>query len=817
MKFRVFSTLAGAGLVVFASAATAQTGSAPGASNSALELEEIVVTARRKDESIQDVPTSINAVSGEEISKLNITKFEDVASVVPGLNMSGGSAATGASASVRGINYEVNASGNNGTVEFYQNDAPIAAGNLFQAVYDIQQVELLRGPQGTLRGRASPSGSMTVTTRRPSLQDFGGNVSMTANNIGGWNVQGGVGIPIVSDVFAVRVAAAYDKNEANRVVSLHSPDDPSQKTKSGRVTLRYEPTDSVSAILTLQKTKLKRTAFDQVASLQSIIPGAAVNPGAPGATYSPPYVTANDRLSVQDGPRHVDQDFNNYNLQLQWAFLGQKLNYVGVRNEQDLLSRDSTDIGDYFSTDYQSFTKAYGQTASTLSYQTAHELRLSSEERIFGMFDYIVGVFTQKGHTPITLDLPSAIFDGLSPTPSGTGHIGFRNAVLFSNSKEVSYFGNITAHIGDKTELSAGARHIKYEAQSGMSINGSPLTAADYNASQSSNIFSVSGKYNFTENLMSYVTVGKSWRPGIAPIGDFSVVRTAQENAFINLPPEKSTSYELGLKATALDKRLRYNVAVFHQKFDNYPYRSSQGVWFANFPVSFFSQLSQFNFVAAVPVEVNGVEGDIAYQLTSKWDLSGSAAYAKSKIKNGFVPCNDYNPKDGVSDSGGLPPGFTAANLIAANGGEHVAGCTVNQAASSAPNVSGTITSEYHLPITNALDGFARGLVSLYGSSKNDVSNQYDDYKSYQLLNLYTGIRSSDGAWEVSVYGKNVTNTQRTLALASAGPLTTPYAITGNINAVPPSSPGLTNYFGVDRMTPPREFGLNVRYAFGSK
>src|SRR5690242_15274328 len=121
MKLRTFNLLATPSLLMIASAAVAQTpstGTKSAAERPGFELEEIVVTARRKDESLQDVPTTINAVTGEEIQKLNIRKFEDIVSVVPGLKMENNANGLGATASVRGVNYDVNASGNNGTIEF---------------------------------------------------------------------------------------------------------------------------------------------------------------------------------------------------------------------------------------------------------------------------------------------------------------------------------------------------------------------------------------------------------------------------------------------------------------------------------------------------------------------------------------------------------------------------------------------------------------------------------------------------------------------------------------------------------------------------
>jgi iron complex outermembrane receptor protein len=346
-KKSVLSVVAALGVVVTAPA-FAQSAATTPAADGEFGLEEIVVTARRKDESIQDVPATINAVTGAELAKLNLRKFEDIASVVPGLSMATNASGIGATASVRGVAYDVQASGNNGTIEFYLNDAPISAGNLFQALYDVQQVELLRGPQGTLRGRASPSGSMTVTTRRPDLSEMGGYASATATDIDGTNVQGAVGIPLIAEKLAIRVAGVYDKNEGNRVRSLNSSEEPEAETKSGRVTVHFEPTDSLSFTLAYQNTQLDATQFDAVESQQVINPSAPVNLGAPGGSSTPPFIRASQRLSVQDAPRDIHQDFDNYNLQAQWAFAGQRLNYVGARNEQRLSSRgEQSDFGNF--------------------------------------------------------------------------------------------------------------------------------------------------------------------------------------------------------------------------------------------------------------------------------------------------------------------------------------------------------------------------------------------------------------------------------------------------------------------------------------
>src|SRR6202012_2533129 len=140
------------------------------------ELGEIVVTARRKSESLQEVPQTVNAVSSETLQKLNITQFTDVQTVVPGLSLANSADGYNASASMRGRTFDVSTAAPLPTVAMYINDAPVQASELFNSLFDIGQVEVLRGPQGTTRGVSTPSGAMTVTTRRPDLSSYGATI-----------------------------------------------------------------------------------------------------------------------------------------------------------------------------------------------------------------------------------------------------------------------------------------------------------------------------------------------------------------------------------------------------------------------------------------------------------------------------------------------------------------------------------------------------------------------------------------------------------------------------------------------------------------
>jgi len=779
MKLRKSLVLTSACAFALANAAQAQdTGqkSAPSLEHSS-PLDEIIVTARRKEESLQDVPVTVNVVTAEDIENLNLRQFEEIQTVMPGLVLQG------STATVRGIAFNQLVSGSNGTIDFYWNDAPVPATSLFQAMFDVGQIELLRGPQGTLRGRAAPSGSMTVTTRRPDLTEFGGYATATGTDDKDMNANGAINVPIVNDMLAIRVAGLWEHTNGDGVDSVYRLHDPDVIVKAGRATIRFEPADFLAFNLTYQKYQRESERYTQVESLQAI---------DPAGTPSRVFIRGQDRLAAQDLPIRGDSDTDLWNLQAQAAFLGQQLNYVGQLFETSGKTKGIGDIGDYYGPGQPDFRQGYGNYDVTEPETKAHELRLSSQERLFGMFDYIVGGFYQKLNSPTTSNI--AI---LGPTS-----VTYSPLVRFNESVEKSFFGNVTLHLGDKTELAAGARRINYEQHSGVLRNGAPVAAAALDVEFQSTIYTGSAKYQFNDDLMTYATVGTSWRPGTIVIGNTNATPSPLEISFMNLPPEESISYELGTKASWLDKRMRLNAALFYQKFENYPYRPSSQVYFIQSrvpPVVGPQPAGGFNFAAAVPAEVYGVEVEWSYAPADSFDLGINAAYSNSKIDNGLIPCNDYSPRDGVPDSTSTPPTFAVIN--AAVGTDNLSACRVNYRVTTSPLLSASGQAEYRVSMGSNLDGYVRGLVSFYGSSQVDPTTAIDDVDAYAIWNLYLGIRAPKGDWDVSVYAKNLTNDLRVLS-RSVTELTT----SGNRT-------GYRTVTSVD----PREIGLSLRYSFGSR
>jgi iron complex outermembrane recepter protein len=504
-------------------------------SDDGLVLNTIVVTARRRAEDVQDVPLVVNTVTSEEFAELNIRDFTDVQTLVPGLQLATNANSFGANAQIRGVNMDVNASGFNNTIEFYQNDAPILPQVVLQQTFDIAQVEVLRGPQGLLRGRASPSGSMIVTTHKPDLYDVGGYLSATANDIGTMNFNGAVGIPVIEGVAGIRVAGLFAEDEVDRVTTIDPTfegRDPFARTKAGRVTAVVQPTDWLRLEGGYQRLERDRRNYDQVVSFSEV---------SDLLGDSPTLITAGDRKAIAEDSRHSTEEYDIYNWQAQVSFAGQSLFYVGSRLDQDIMSDESLDRGAFFN-DFEYYQQTNGGATAT-----SHEIRLQNETLVAGMFDYVVGAFfrdTDSGNGvlrdgPITLP---AIFGG------GVATLTQQDIFSESITEEMSFFGNLTFHLGENTQLSGGVRYIDFNSTNTITLNGvnvlDPasrmlLQSTPLGITLNSNeidtdklIYQVTAQHNFSPDVMVYATVGSSFRPGLFAVGDFSVNQSELERSF---------------------------------------------------------------------------------------------------------------------------------------------------------------------------------------------------------------------------------------------------------------------------------------------
>ncbi|MFC4595479.1 TonB-dependent receptor [Sphingobium tyrosinilyticum] len=767
-------------------------------SEPSLVNDDIVVTARRREESLQEVPQTVNVVSGASVEKLNITKFEDIKSVVPGLSLQSTGDGFSFRASLRGVGYDSIASVPP-NVEFYVNEALVSPFSLFQSMYDVGQIEVLRGPQGTLRGRASPSGQITVTTRRPNLDDVGVMFNGSATDRDAYNGSAAINIPLLPGVAALRLAGLVDQNHVDQVRPLNGGRKPFSNTESGRISLRVEPADWFDGNVMYQVLHRRAESYRQVESLSLSQPGAPLHFG------SNSLITGRDRRSIGDDPIFVNEDqkllIGNANVR----FAGQQLSYVGSWFKVDQDTRQPQDSANIFP------GQSVYQLVPVAATQKTHELRLSSVDRIMGIFDYTVGaVYVQTiGKNPITS--PSIIaFNGGAPagTPGLPVYLTTANTIIQGAGKqtEKSYFGNLTAHIGERAEISGGLRHITFNDKNFLAIPSLGVTLQDIDQDYDATVYNFTAKYRFNDELMVYANTGSSWRKGTQAVGIFRPLTPLLES-FVRPHPEKSKSYEIGMKANLFDRKLELNVTAFHQKFDGFLYRNNTPVNFVDLDFSQFptvtQRLGQFNFLANVPAKVSGVELQALFRPSRHISLDAQFAYAKGKISNGQVACNDAN-LDGVPDGG-----TTDVTAIPAAG---VAVCSINDRVSNAPNWSLTLQPEYSMSLSDRADAYLRGLFTYSPNNPNDPTNAYDKVKGYGLLNLYLGVRDPDGAWEIGAFAKNITNTFRVLSRGDR-PLQTNALDAGAGFA---SVPFQSNYVQITS-TPPREFGVSLRVALGAR
>jgi len=844
-------------------AATAASSEAEGES-----LEEIIITARRRSEVLQDVPQTVNAVTAGDLQKLNLQNLQDLSGVVPGLQIASVSTGFNDNNTLRGVTFNPTA-GTQNTVAFYLNDIWVTNNFVNTSNFDVGQIEVLRGPQGTLRGEPAPSGSLTITTRKPDLQQFGGYVSATYAEFGNTNENGAVNLPIIQDKLAVRLAGIADVDDYNGVRSLFSPASPSNRTYGGRAIVRFEPTDSVEANVVYQHLYNHLQSYLQVegpgASGGTYTPLASANTGyttpavvAPG--YNGPAITPFQLHGVQSYPSENYTITDIVTGQLDWHVAGQVVSYDGSYWKYQLTSGSITD-GAHQAPGIDAANQIPRPSLSTPTpffsdEQTqSDELRIASETPVFGFLDYTAGFFYRNTRDAVDV-VQLASFNGGSfgsPLAAANPFIYNPNYTLNliiqspTNEKEHSEFANLTFHLPHDTELAVGGRYLSYTKNGStlgtllpngvldavgfpcsvinpvlhLNLTGStypgtcdlPLgtvfaaegrstTALPYtpqNLPVNNWIYNVSLSHRLNKDLLVYVNSGSSWRPPSTAVGIFNAANDPELNSLLHVQPERSYSFEGGFKWTFLDNRARLNVAYYHQQFDKFIYFGLPTLYLEN-TGSGTNTVTPFSFTSNPDAVVNGVDLDSAFQFTRQWSFDLAASYANGHLTGSSIPCS---PPSGGTTTAAFPPG-TYTFL-----------CPSHASTSSNPNFSATATTEYDMPVlSTGIDAFIRGLYTFYG--RNPHASVYYVTPSYGLLNLYAGLRSPDGAWEVSAFAKNALNTQRLLSTTLGTPA---------INANPTDLSllfGSSGYYtsavvGAPMVTPQQELGLTVTYSLGSR
>lgn len=699
------------------------------------EIQEVVITASKRKESIQSVPMSVEAVTAESLKKMNIQQFSDVEKLVPGLVLNTNDG-RGQNISMRGVIFDPDTSASP-AVQVYWNETPINTSDAFRSLFDIGRIEVLRGPQGTLRGQTSPAGAITVATRRPDLDNFEGTISQTIGQRSMWNTQAAVNMPLVAGKLAVRVAAVYDRDK-DGIHNVVNGRENIRRSRGGRVSVMYQPTKDLEFLLVHQQLTDNQVNY-------------SVNVGAPvPGQGTGPTLTARDYASVLDGP----YDFYNHSeltsLNATWNVEGHKLSYIGGRQQsRETNLRDLDIVIPKYSNTQE--VKLSGPSKS-------HELRVESNDNAF--WNYMFGYYYSKYKIANEVSA-SFVYQWLGKfePPLSATLTGYGSPNNFS--KSTAFFTDHRFALTPNDLFDVGLRHQKNESYGQQYINifGTISTALPNDRAHLDSkrwTGSASYKHNFNKDVMAYVSYAGGFRPGGA-----SLFVTAQglDPNILQYKPEKSNAIELGVKSKLLNRKLTLNADVFQQNIKDYIARAN-AIWVragavagegpgpgpgGTYPAD--SALGSFSFNTNGDVISRGIEATAMYSIMPGWQATLSASYVNTHYDDALLYCNDSN-NDGIPDGDGtlVQPGRQVSQCRSSRRLVDVFG-------NAAGKLNVSLQSEYAQQIGSA-EGFVRGLVRYVPPAYN--FERARETSSFTPVDLFVGLREPAGKWELSLWAKNL-------------------------------------------------------------
>jgi len=502
------------------------------------QIEIILVTAQKRPEDVQKTPLAITSVSGEDIAEQGIRTARDLNGLIPNVVVNTNGTAT--EFTIRGITSTNNTEVGNPAVGFHLDGVylarPDAAG---LALFDIERVEVLRGPQGTLYGRNATAGAINVITNKPKNK-LEGSVMVGVGNYNSKRTEAMINAPF-SDVFAIRAALAIEKhdgymNSKNPLVGADKNTDDAN-TFAARIHALYKPNKDFSILLTADSMNAGGYGY--------------------GTTKLPLASTSGDagRVVQASQQANTDNDYRGYSAEANWTFGPATLTYLGSRRES---TRNEAN--------YSAGNTARTQFNSSPS-QTSHELRLASAGGSALM--WVVGAYTFEETNNVTL-IGSLINSPALPPTLRVNQSFFQPDV---RAKANALFGQSTFAFTDKLNFTAGLRstrdttsRVGLSTQTITLTNQTPVTPTTRtinNASVSSSKVNwrLGVDYSMDKSTLFYASAATGYKAG----SFFDGVKTATfDNTF---KPENVTTYELGLKMRGFDGTLQTNVALFKSDY----------------------------------------------------------------------------------------------------------------------------------------------------------------------------------------------------------------------------------------------------------
>lgn len=515
-------------------------------------LESIVVTATRREEKLKDVPISISALNERSLESIGAKDFSGYANTIPGLSFNEGSA-NKSQFVIRGVATGNGYTNSQATVATYYDDVPLMAPYAVNVspdirLFDVDRVEVLRGPQGTLFGSGALGGAVRIVTNKPDLTEFRAKTDLTmsstrSSNGPNYDLNGMVNVPLIADKLAMRVVGYYEHDNGFIDNPVRGDRDVDYADNyGGRVQLRAEPTDNLT--LTLNALYQRNFGAD----------GRYILQNSEDLTYNQ-FLPRSNRAKIQNYSLTAEYDFGPVNL----------ISISSYLRTESLTRSDRTASA--------AFTYArYGYPApgpvpyifTADAEQKSQELRLMSTSD--GRLDWVIGAFYfDRGDAPnhFVINVPGA---GALFAPLGFPSDNIYEGFFASPSTEKAIFGEVTYELVPSLKLTVGARAFwnestEIDTQHGLQNGRDSFTRRS--AKEDSVTPKVALAWQANDDITLYAQAAKGYRvgqtnPAIPP----DPVTGAERGT--GYGPDSLWNYEVGVKGAAFDGRLSLSADVFY-------------------------------------------------------------------------------------------------------------------------------------------------------------------------------------------------------------------------------------------------------------
>ena len=734
------------------------------------KVETVTISATKRPQLLQSTPIAISVINGAALEESNLNNLEAISVQVPTVNFRTNASNKDAALFIRGVGTISTSPGVEPTVSTVLDGVVTARpGQATLDLVEIDRIEVLRGPQGTLFGKNASAGVINIVTRAPG-KEFGGYADLALFQGNERRVRLGASGEMVKGLVRGSVSAMAGKYDGNVTNVFDGSKVNGYDRKGVRARVDITPTKDLKIVLIADRTQADDDPPTGVAVTTNVtaFPSGAVtaNPNF-GLAVAPVVPSPTNRQINSDMHTRVSDKNQGFSGQIDWTLGGHQLTSItAVRKWTNEQFQDQDRLG----TLYRGFNRTADK--GTLDFnQTSQELRIASTQP--GFVDYVAGVFFMKGKnderyarstTRCPASTEAALPSGLVPCSGATTTVDSGVADYGVRSKSTSVFGEGTFNLKPDFRALAGLRYTSdnlsyYHGRvftpaaatpAAISAPGIQPGRARVDGATSENALSgrIGPQFDLTKDIMGYMTYSRGYK-GPAYNVFFNMTPT-QDNV---LAPEKSKAIEVGFKATLLDGRMRLNVAAFKTDYTGYQ---------ANVP-DLVQGVVVTRLINAGDVTTSGIEVDLTTRVTSQFTVLASLANIEARVLR-------FN----------CPPGAAAS-------------CDINgRPLPFSPDWKASLRLKYAQPLSGGLN-IDYGLDTNWQSQVNfDLQQQPDSVQgAYAIINATVALHSTAG-WRVALLAKNLTNRSYATFVQNSG---------NHINRYVPRD---------DQ----RYFGVNMRYDF---